>query len=76
MSFLKFLLLPFAMLYDIVMNVRNRLYDLKIKPSVAFDIPVIGVGNLAVGGTGKTPMTEYLIRLLSSDYKVVTLSRG
>lgn len=76
MSFLKFLLLPFAMLYDIVMNVRNRLYDLKIKPSVSFDIPVIGVGNLAVGGTGKTPMTEYLIRLLSSEYKVVTLSRG
>lgn len=76
MSFLKFLLLPFAMLYDVVMNVRNRLYDLKIKPSVAFDIPVIGVGNLAVGGTGKTPMTEYLIRLLSPHYKVVTLSRG
>ena len=76
MSFLKFLLLPFAMFYDVVMNVRNRLYDLKIKPSVAFDIPVIGVGNLAVGGTGKTPMTEYLIRLLSTHYKVVTLSRG
>lgn len=76
MSFLKFLLLPFAMLYDVVMNIRNRLYDLKIKPSVAFDIPVIGVGNLAVGGTGKTPMTEYLIRLLSPVYKVVTLSRG
>jgi tetraacyldisaccharide 4'-kinase len=76
MSFLKFLLLPFAMLYDVVMNVRNRLYDLKIKPSVTFDIPVIGVGNLAVGGTGKTPMTEYLIRLLAPNYKVVTLSRG
>jgi tetraacyldisaccharide 4'-kinase len=76
MPFLKFLLLPFAILYDIVMNVRNRLYDLKIKPSASFDIPLIAVGNLAVGGTGKTPMTEYLIRLLSTRYKVVTLSRG
>ncbi len=76
MSVLKFLLLPFAMLYDVVMNIRNRLYDMKLKPSTSFDIPVIGVGNLAVGGTGKTPMTEYLIRLLSPKYKVVTLSRG
>ncbi len=76
MSVLKFLLLPFAMLYDVVMGIRNRLYDMKLKPSTSFDIPVIGVGNLAVGGTGKTPMTEYLIRLLSLHYKVVTLSRG
>lgn len=76
MSVLKFLLLPFAMLYDVVMNIRNWLYDMKLKPSASFDIPVIGVGNLAVGGTGKTPMAEYLIRLLTPDYKVVTLSRG
>ncbi len=76
MSVLKFLLLPFAMVYDVVMNIRNRLYDMRLKPSTSFDIPVIGVGNLAVGGTGKTPMTEYLIRLLSPHYKVVTLSRG
>lgn len=76
MSVLKFLLLPFAMLYDVVMNVRNKLYDRKTWPSVSFDIPVIGVGNLAVGGTGKTPMTEHLIRLLSAQFKIVTLSRG
>lgn len=76
MSVLKLLLLPFAMLYDIVMNIRNRLYDMKLKPSTTFDIPVIGVGNLAVGGTGKTPMTEHLIRILSPQYNVVTLSRG
>lgn len=76
MPVLKFLLLPFAMLYDVVMDIRNRLYDMKLRPSTAFDIPVISVGNLAVGGTGKTPMTEYLIRLLSSQYKIVTLSRG
>lgn len=76
MSVLKFLLLPFAMLYDIIMVTRNRLYDMKLKPSTTFDIPVIGVGNLAVGGTGKTPMVEHLIRLLSDQFKVVTLSRG
>lgn len=76
MSVLKFLLLPFAMLYDIIMAMRNRLYDMKLKPSTTFDIPVIGVGNLAMGGTGKTPMVEHLIRLLSDQFKIVTLSRG
>jgi tetraacyldisaccharide 4'-kinase len=76
MSVLKFLLLPFAMLYDVIMGVRNKLYDMKLKPSTSFDIPVISVGNLAVGGTGKTPMTEHLIRVLSPQYKVATLSRG
>lgn len=76
MSVLKLLLWPFAVLYDVVMNIRNKLYDLKLKPSVAFDIPVIGVGNLAVGGTGKTPMVEYLIRLLGSQVKLAALSRG
>jgi len=76
MSVLKFLLLPFAMIYDIIMVTRNRLYDMKLKPSTTFDIPVISVGNLAVGGTGKTPMVEHLIRLLSAQYKIVTLSRG
>lgn len=76
MSVLKFLLLPFAMLYDVVMDIRNRLYDMKMYPSTSFDIPVISVGNLAVGGTGKTPMTEHLIRLLSPQYKIATLSRG
>lgn len=76
MSVLKLLLWPFAVLYDVVMNIRNRLYDLKLKPSVTFDIPVIGVGNLTVGGTGKTPMVEYLIRLLGDQVKLAALSRG
>jgi tetraacyldisaccharide 4'-kinase len=76
MSILKLLLIPFAMIYDLIMNVRNRLYDQSFKPSASFDLPVIGVGNLAVGGTGKTPMVEYLIRLLGSTHAVVTLSRG
>lgn len=76
MSVLKLLLWPFAVIYDVVMTVRNKLYDLKLKPSVSFEIPVIGVGNLAVGGTGKTPMVEYLIRLLGDQKKLATLSRG
>jgi tetraacyldisaccharide 4'-kinase len=73
---LKILLFPFSVLYDIVTRVRNHLYDRGLKPSVRFDLPVIGVGNLSVGGTGKTPMIEYLVRLLMPDYNVATLSRG
>jgi tetraacyldisaccharide 4'-kinase len=76
MSVFRFLLVPFAMLYDVITAVRNRLYDMNYKPATRFDIPVISVGNLAVGGTGKTPMVEYLIRLLSSEFKIATLSRG
>lgn len=76
MAILKILLLPFAALYNLITALRNRLYDLGLKPSVRFDIPVIGVGNLTVGGTGKSPMIEHLIRLLSKNYAVVTLSRG
>lgn len=70
------LLFPFAILYDAVTSVRNRLYDLSIRPSASFDVPIISVGNLAVGGTGKTPMVEHLIRLLSTSRNVATLSRG
>lgn len=73
---LRVLLFPFAVLFDIVSSIRNRLYDQGLKPSASFDLPVIGVGNLAVGGTGKTPMVEHLIRLLKTTFKVATLSRG
>jgi tetraacyldisaccharide 4'-kinase len=76
MSVFKFLLLPFAMLYDVITSVRNRLYDLKFKASTSFDIPVISVGNLVMGGSGKTPMVEHLIRILEAQYKITTLSRG
>lgn len=76
MSVLKLLLLPFAMLYDLITGIRNQLYDRGYKPSASFDLPVIGVGNLSVGGTGKTPMVEHLIRLLYNKVKVATLSRG
>jgi tetraacyldisaccharide 4'-kinase len=72
----RLFLFPFAVLYDGITRLRNRLFDLGLKPSASFDIPIISVGNLSVGGTGKTPMVEYLIRLLSNDYSLATLSRG
>jgi tetraacyldisaccharide 4'-kinase len=69
-------LLPLSWLYGLGVWVRNKLFDWKILPVEKFDVPVISIGNLAVGGTGKTPHTEYLIRLLSRKYRVAVLSRG
>jgi len=63
-------------LYGIIIWIRNKLYDKNILQSISFNFPVICVGNLSVGGTGKTPMVEYLIRLLKDEYKVATMSRG
>ncbi|MCS7020030.1 MAG: tetraacyldisaccharide 4'-kinase [Cytophagales bacterium] len=66
-----------ACLYGNVMRFRNHLYNIGSKAEIHFELPIISVGNLAVGGTGKTPLTEYLIRLLiSSHKKVAVLSRG
>lgn len=76
LKILSILLFPLAVIYDVITSVRNRLYDLGYKPSASFEVPLISVGNLAVGGTGKTPMIEHLIRLLKPHYKVATLSRG
>ena len=76
MNFLRKLLFPFAILYGFITSLRNYLFDKGILKSYSFEIPVIAVGNLNVGGTGKTPQIEYLIRLLSPKYKVATLSRG
>src|SRR5690606_29186191 len=67
---------PFSFIYQFIVWVRNRFYDQGIFKSRSFTIPTIVIGNLAIGGTGKSPMTEYLIRLLSANYKVATLSRG
>jgi len=72
----RYLLLPISWIYGAVIWLRNKLYDKNILKSSAFNFPIICVGNLAAGGTGKTPMTEYLIRLLKNDYKTATLSRG
>ncbi len=76
MNLLRKILFPFAILYGLITSIRNFLYDKDILKSYSYDIPVIVVGNLSVGGTGKTPQIEYLIRLLSAKYKVATLSRG
>ena len=73
---LTVLLFPFAILYNLVTKARNHLYNIGSRPSIQFDLPVISVGNLTVGGTGKTPHIEWLIRLLKDEYSIATLSRG
>lgn len=73
---LRIVLFPFAMLYRLIVGVRGLLYEAGLLKSVTFDIPVISVGNLNTGGSGKTPMIEYLIRQLSPYIKVSVLSRG
>lgn len=70
------LLYPFSLLYGGVMLLRNKMYDSGIFASQKFEVPVIAVGNLSVGGTGKSPMVEYLIGLLKEDLRVASLSRG
>ncbi len=72
----RVLLYPFALIYGSLVWLRNRLYDIDLFSSVEFSVPVITVGNLSVGGTGKTPHVEYLIRLLQYRFKVATMSRG
>ncbi len=69
-------LYPFSLLYGIGVGVRNKLFDWGVFRSRAFPLPVICVGNLTVGGTGKTPHTEYLVRLLRHRFRLATLSRG
>ena len=73
---LKILLYPFSIIYGIIVSIRNSFFDYNILPSHEFDIPIISVGNITVGGTGKTPVVEYLIRMLKEDFRVATLSRG
>lgn len=76
MKYLRLLLFPFSLIYGLVVIIRNWCFDAGIFKSRKFYIPVISVGNLDVGGAGKSPMTEYLVRLLKSNYKLATLSRG
>lgn len=72
----RILLLPFALLYWMGIGIRNWFYQKKIFRSTSFGLPVICVGNLSVGGTGKSPMVEYLVEKLQDDFKIATLSRG
>ncbi|QJD95082.1 tetraacyldisaccharide 4'-kinase [Mucilaginibacter robiniae] len=76
MKYLRWLLFPFSLLYGLVVLIRNWCYDAGIYKSRQFDLPVISVGNLDVGGAGKSPMTEYSIRLLKNELHLATLSRG
>lgn len=76
MKWFRYLLFPFTFCYYLVTQSRNYFYDVKLFKSYNFNIPIIAVGNLSVGGTGKTPQIEYLIRLLQENYSVATLSRG
>jgi tetraacyldisaccharide 4'-kinase len=73
---IRILLFPFSLIYALIVTVRNWCFDKKILPSTSFNLPVICVGNLAVGGTGKSPMVELLIRLLKDRYPIAVLSRG
>ncbi len=72
----RILLFPFSLLYGFIVIIRNYLFDKNIIKSVSFNLPIIAVGNLSVGGTGKSPMVEYLLTLLKDKYQLATLSRG
>lgn len=76
MNSLRLLLYPFSILYNSATTIRNRLFDNGSISSTLFEKPVIVVGNLSTGGTGKTPHTEYLVKLLSPKKKIAVLSRG
>lgn len=76
MKYWRFIFFPFSILYAIITEFRNWLFKIRIKRSFKFSIPIINVGNLSMGGTGKTPHIEYLIRLLKDNHHLATLSRG
>ena len=73
---IRILLFPFSLVYALIVVLRNWAFDRKILASASFNLPVICVGNLAVGGTGKSPMVELLVRLLKDSYPTAVLSRG
>ncbi len=76
MDFLRILTFPFALIFGLVVWIRNGLFNAGILASKKFDLPVILVGNLSMGGTGKSPHIEYLVKLLQKDHSIATLSRG
>ncbi|MES2864716.1 MAG: tetraacyldisaccharide 4'-kinase [Bacteroidota bacterium] len=76
MKLLRKILFPIGFIYWLVTFVRNWLYDMGFFKSKSYNLPIIAIGNLSAGGTGKTPHTEYLIKLLKDNYKVAVLSRG
>src|SRR5688500_9814213 len=72
----RILLFPFALIYGLVVFIRNWLYDKNIFKAASFGLPIICVGNISIGGTGKSPMVEYIVLHLKNQFKVATLSRG
>src|SRR5205085_7173522 len=71
---LRIIFFPLALLYWLIVAIRNFFYDIRILKSSSFGLPLICVGNLSVGGTGKSPMVEYLVSLLKDQFKIATLS--
>ncbi|HSV88030.1 MAG TPA: tetraacyldisaccharide 4'-kinase [Bacteroidales bacterium] len=76
MSLFRLFLFPFCLLYGLITWIRNKMFDFGVLPSKHFDIPVVSLGNLSAGGTGKTPHVEYLLGLLKDRYNIAVLSRG
>lgn len=76
MKLLRKILFPVGFVYWLVTFIRNWLYDIGFYKSKSYNLPILAVGNLSAGGTGKTPHTEYLIRLFKENYKIAVLSRG
>ena len=72
----EILFAPLAVLYRMVVSLRHKLFDCGLLKSKKFDIPIICIGNITVGGTGKTPMSEMLINYMARSYRVALLSRG
>lgn len=75
-DYLKFVLTPLSWLYGFGVYVRNKMFDLGILKETSFDVPVVGVGNITIGGTGKTPHVEYILECLRYRRKIAVLSRG
>jgi len=75
-NFLSIVLSPFSLIYGAVIGTRNLMFEWGLLPVTEFHLPVISVGNITVGGTGKTPHVEYLVELLKDEFSLATLSRG
>jgi tetraacyldisaccharide 4'-kinase len=76
MSVIRFLVFPLSIIFKFVTDIRNKLYDCNFLKSEKINVPVISVGNLSTGGTGKTPMVDFIIYNLKRDYNISVLSRG
>ncbi len=76
MGWTKVILYPLSLLYGLIAELRNLMFDLGVLRQAGFPVPVISVGNLSAGGSGKTPHVEYLVRAFGDDYRIAVISRG